>query len=99
LYRLTGEVVNFTQLCILLVECGLYGPSYSPVILATTHFTCVTHLKALYAEEAEVLVQFTPCLLRLAKVLFQIYLHLLSAAKKEEMHDTSSSKLIVTKAN
>ena len=83
MYRLTGEVVNFTQLCILLVECGLYKPSYSPVIiLVTTHFARATHLKALYAEEAEVLVQFTPCQLRLVEILFQIYLHLLSAVKR-----------------
>ena len=46
----------------------------------TTNFTRVTHLKALYAEQAEVLVQFSPCLLRLAEVFFQMYLHLLSAA-------------------
>ena len=91
MYRLTGEVVNFTQLCILLVECGLYKPSYSPVILATTHFTSATHLKALYAEEAEVLVQFTPCQPRLVEVLFQIYLHLLSAMKRRR--DARSIKL------
>jgi len=41
-----------------------------------------THLKALYAEEAEVLVQFTQCLLGLVEVLFQVYLHLLSAVKR-----------------
>jgi len=70
-----------------------------PYDTSTPHTSRATHLKALYAEEAEVLVQFTPCQLRLAEVLFQIYLHLLSAAKKEEMHDTSSSKLRVTKAN
>ena len=53
--------------------------SYSQVSLAHHNVTPVTHLKALYAEEAEVLVQFSPCLLRLAEVFFQMYLHLLSA--------------------
>jgi len=48
----------------------------------TILFPCITHLKALYAEEAEVLVQFTPCQLRLVEVLFQIYLYLLSAVKR-----------------
>ena len=44
--------------------------------------TDATYLKALYAEEAEVLVQFSPCLLRLVEVLFQVYLHLISAVKR-----------------
>jgi len=64
----------------MIAECVLYTFSYSH----TTHLTCATHLKALYAEQTEVLVQFSPCLLRLVEVFFQVYLHLLSAVKREK---------------
>lgn len=47
------------------------------------------HLKALYTEQAKVLVQFSLCLLRFVEVLVQMYLHLLSAMKGEKMHDSS----------
>ena len=48
----------------------------------TTH---AVYLKALYAEETEVLVQFSPgeYLLRLVEVFLQVCLHLLSAAGRE----------------
>jgi len=49
------------------------------ILAQYTLHTCATHLKALYAEEAEVLVQFS--LLRLVEVLFEVDLHLLSAVK------------------
>ena len=48
----------------------------------TTH---AVYLKALYAEETEVLVQFSPgeYLLGLVEVFLQVCLHLLSAAERE----------------
>ena len=82
------RLLTSTHLCILLAECGLRTSiatpgdrstsNTPPSYYHTTHFIRTTHLKALYAEQAEVLV---PCLLWFAEVFFQMYLHLLSAVK------------------
>ena len=55
-------------------------------LFTKSHTTHGSYLKALYAEEAEVLIQLSPgeCLLGPAEVFLQVCLHLPSAAGREE---------------